>query len=65
MWSTVEAFIRKNDCFSKDMATWLSTFEDELDIVGEATIDESVKTYHLGGPYYPYCYAPLLNVQSF
>jgi hypothetical protein len=39
------------------MATWLSTSEDELDIVGEATMDDSAEEDHLGlpSPSVPFC----------
>ena len=38
---TMEGFGGREDFSFKDMTTWLFTYEDELDIVGEATIDDS------------------------
>ena len=37
----------KEDCSSEDMATWLFASEDELDIVGEATMDDIAREDHL------------------
>jgi hypothetical protein len=42
---------------SEDMATWPSASEDELDIVGEVSVDESVDDDHvdLASPCIPHC----------
>jgi hypothetical protein len=49
---------------SEDMATWPSASEDELDIVGEASVDESVDDDHadLASPSIPHC--PLVECAS-
>ena len=38
---TMEGYTGSGNSSSEDMATWLSASEDEMDIVGEATLDES------------------------
>ena len=48
---TMEGFSGRRDCPSKNIATWLSASKDELDIVGEATMDDSTEEDHLGGPF--------------
>ena len=37
----VEGFSGRGDCSFEDMATWLSASNDELDIVGNATINDN------------------------
>ena len=53
----MEGFIGWGDFSSRNMGTWLSAFEDELDIVGEATMDDNVDEDHLGDPlaFVPFC----------
>ena len=53
----MEGFNKKRDCSSEDMATWLFAYEDELDIVGKAIMDNSAEKDHLQGPsfFIPFC----------
>jgi hypothetical protein len=43
------------------MATWPSASEDELDIIGEATMDESVDEDHVDLPSSSVLHCPILN----
>ena len=54
---TMEGFIGSGYCSSKDMGTWLSASEDEIDIVGEATFDDSTDEdgVDLPSPSIPLC----------
>src|ERR1700737_1001812 len=54
---TMDGFSERGDWSSEDMATWPSASEDELDIVGKATVDDSVDDDLLDfpSPSVPHC----------
>ena len=54
---TMKGFREIEGWSSEDMANWPCASEDEVDIVGEATMDESAHEDHLHllSPYVPYC----------
>ena len=58
---TIEEFNRRGDCSSGDMATWLSASEDELDIVREATMNDSAEEDHSGGPLASILFCPIVE----
>src|SRR6202048_169914 len=47
---TMDGFSERGDWSSEDMATWPSASEDDLDIVGEASMDGSADEDHLDVP---------------
>lgn len=47
------------------MATFYFVYEDELEIVGEATMDDNIEEDHLGILWLLYRFAPLLNIRGF
>ena len=46
----MEGYCGAGDCSSEDMASWLSTFKDELDFVGKATMYDSLDEDYLEAP---------------
>ena len=47
---TMEGFSERGDWSYEVIEIWISAFEDEVDIVKEAIIDDSAKENHFGGP---------------
>ena len=47
---TMEGFSEIGDLSSEDIETWVSACDDEVDIVGEDTIDDSALENHFRGP---------------
>ena len=62
---TMEGFSGKKDCSSEDMAIWLFASQDELDIVGEATMDGIAKKDHMGLPSSPIPFYPIVKLAGF
>ena len=58
---TMDGFSERGDWSSEDMATWPSTYEDELDIVEEATMDDSADEDHLDLPTPSVLHCPIVE----
>ena len=58
---TMEGFCGRGYCSSEDIVTRLSASEDELDIVGEATMDDIAEEDHLGLPALSVPFSPIVE----